>query len=226
MMEFLIQIMPNVVERFDVLVESLYETLLMIVISGFLSIVLGIVFGVILVVTRPGDILENKFIYTVFGKFIDLFRAAPFIILAMVLTPLSQLIMGTSIGLKGAFVPLIIGTAPFCARQMEQALAETDKGLVEASESMGFSPFEIIIKVYLRESIPSLIRGATITLISMIGLTAILGVTGSGGLGVFCINYGYNQSNFDILWVSLAILVLLTIIVQALGNYLARKTTH
>lgn len=225
-MEFLIQIMPNVVERFDVLVESLYETLLMIVISGFLSIVLGIVFGVILVVTRPGDILENKFIYTVFGKFIDLFRAAPFIILAMVLTPLSQLIMGTSIGLKGAFVPLIIGTAPFCARQMEQALAETDKGLVEASESMGFSPFEIIIKVYLRESIPSLIRGATITLISMIGLTAILGVTGSGGLGVFCINYGYNQSNFDILWVSLAILVLLTIIVQALGNYLARKTTH
>lgn len=144
----------------------------------------------------------------------------------MILTPLSQLIMGTSIGLKGAYIPLIIGTAPFCARQMEQALSEIDRGLVEASQSMGFGPFEIIWKVYLRESIPSIIRGFTITLISMIGLTAILGVTGSGGLGVFCINYGYNQYNYDILWVSLAILVLLTILVQGIGNFLARKTTH
>lgn len=226
MMDFIIQIMPNVVDRFDVFVESIYETLLMIVIAGGLSIVLGIVFGVILVVTRPGDILENKFVYTVFGKVIDFFRAAPFIILAMVLTPLSQLIMGTSIGLKGAFVPLIIGTAPFCARQMEQALAEIDRGLVEASQSMGFGPAEIIFKVYLKESIPSIIRGSTITLISMIGLTAILGVVGAGGLGTFCINYGYNQSNHDILWLSLGLLVLLTIIVQAIGNYFANKTTH
>ena len=109
---------------------------------------------------------------------------------------------------------------------MEQALSEIDRGLVEASQSMGFGPFEIIWKVYLRESIPSIIRGFTITLISMIGLTAILGVTGSGGLGVFCINYGYNQYNYDILWVSLAILVLLTILVQGIGNFLARKTTH
>lgn len=226
MMDVLIHIMPNVIDRFDIFVESIYETLLMIVIAGSLSIVLGILFGVILVVTRPGDILENKFIYTIFGKCIDFFRAAPFIILAMVLTPLSKMIMGTSIGLKGAFVPLIIGTAPFCARQMEQALAEIDRGLVEASQSMGFSPMEIIFKVYLKESIPSLIRGATITLISMIGLTAILGVTGSGGIGVFCINYGYNQHNQDILWVSLAVLVLLTILVQAIGNYFAKKTTH
>lgn len=225
-MDVLIHIMPNVIDRFDIFVESIYETLLMIVIAGSLSIVLGILFGVILVVTRPGDILENKFIYTIFGKCIDFFRAAPFIILAMVLTPLSKMIMGTSIGLKGAFVPLIIGTAPFCARQMEQALAEIDRGLVEASQSMGFSPMEIIFKVYLKESIPSLIRGATITLISMIGLTAILGVTGSGGIGVFCINYGYNQHNQDILWVSLAVLVLLTILVQAIGNYFAKKTTH
>lgn len=226
MMELLMNIMPNVIERFDIFVESIYETLLMVLIGGSLSIVFGILFGVVLVVTRPGDILENKWVYSILGKIIDLFRAAPFIILAFVLTPLSQFIMGTSIGLKGAFVPLIIGTVPFCARQMEQALAEIDKGLVEASESMGFSPFEIIWKVYLKESIPSMIRGATITLISMIGLTAILGVTGSGGIGVFCINYGYNQSNFDILWVSLAVLVLLTVLVQAIGNYFANKTTH
>ena len=226
MMDFIIQIMPNVVDRFDVFVESIYETSLMILISGSIALILGLIFGTILVVTRPGDILENKAVYTVLGKIVDLFRAAPFIILAMILTPLSQLIMGTSIGLKGAYIPLIIGTAPFCARQMEQALSEIDRGLVEASQSMGFGPFEIIWKVYLRESIPSIIRGFTITLISMIGLTAILGVTGSGGLGVFCINYGYNQYNYDILWVSLAILVLLTILVQGIGNFLARKTTH
>lgn len=226
MMDFIIQIMPNVVDRFDVFVESFYETLIMSVISGSMALLLGLIFGTILVVTRPGDILENKWIYTILGKIIDLFRAAPFIILAMMLTPISQFFMGTSIGLKGAIIPLIIGTAPFCARQMEQALSEIDKGLVEASQSMGFGPFEIIWKVYLRESIPSIIRGFTITLISMIGLTAILGVTGSGGLGVFCINYGYNQYNYDILWVSLAVLVLLTILVQTIGNYMARKTTH
>lgn len=226
MMDLLMQVMPNVVERFDIFVESIYETLIMVIVSGFFSIVLGIIMGVILVVTRPGDILENKWLYSFLGKIVDLFRAAPFLILAFVLTPLSQMVMGTSIGLKGAFIPLIIGTAPFCARQMEQALAETDKGLVEASQSMGFSPLEIIWKVYLKESIPSMIRGATITLISMISLTAILGVTGSGGVGVFCINYGYNQSNFDILWTSLAVLVLLTIIVQAIGNYFVKKTTH
>lgn len=226
MMDFLINIMPNVVDRFDVLVESFYETLIMILVSGTISIVLGIILGVLLVVIREGDILENRLLYTILGKIIDLFRASPFIILAFILTPLSLAVMGTSIGLKGSFIPLIVGTAPFCARQMEQALSETDKGLIEASQAMGFSPLEIILKVYLKESVPSLIRAATITLISMIGLTAILGVTGSGGIGVFCINYGYNQYNWDILWVSLALLVILTIIVQSLGNYFARKTTH
>ena len=226
MMDFLTGIMPNVIDPADIFLASIYDTFLMILISGSISLIFGLILGAILVVTRPGDILENRLIYTVLGKIVDLFRAAPFIILAMILTPLSQLIMGTSIGLKGAYIPLIIGTAPFCARQMEQALSEIDRGLVEASQAMGFGPFEIIWKVYLRESIPSIIRGFTITLISMIGLTAILGVTGSGGLGVFCINYGYNQYNYDILWVSLAVLVLLTILVQAIGNYLARKTTH
>lgn len=226
MIDFIIQIMPNVVDRFDVFVESIYETLLMILISGTISLVFGVIFGVILVVTRPGDILENKVVYTVLGKIVDLFRAVPFIILIFVLSPVTKIVSGSSIGLQGTFFPLVVGTVPFFARQMEQALAETDKGLVEASQSMGFGPFEIILKVYLKESIPSIIRGATITFISMIGLTAIVGAIGGGGLGAFCYNYGYSQSNFDIIWVSVIVLVLLTIIVQTIGNYLAKKTTH
>lgn len=226
MMDFIIQIMPNVVERFDIFVDAIYETLLMVFISGSISTIFGIIFGVILVVTRPGDVLENKIINTVLGRIIDLFRAVPFIILVMVLSPLTRIISGSSIGLTGTFFPLIVGTVPFFARQMEQAIAETDRGLIEASQSMGLGPVEIIFKVYLKESVPSIIRGATITFISMIGLTAIVGAIGGGGLGAFCYNYGYSKFDFDIMWMSLIVIVLMTIIVQMIGDTLAKKTTH
>ncbi len=226
MMNFLIQIMPNLIDRIDVFGDAIIEILLMVLISGAVSALFGIVFGVILVVTRPGDILENRILNTILGRIIDLFRAVPFIILVMVLSPLTLLISGASIGLKATFFPLIVGTVPFFARQVEQAIAETDRGLVEASESMGLAPLEIIFKVYLRESVPSIIRATTITFISMIGLTAIVGAIGGGGLGAFCYNYGYSQSNFDIMWVSLIVIVILTIIVQLIGDLLVRKTTH
>ncbi|MFR9254387.1 MAG: methionine ABC transporter permease [Merdibacter sp.] len=137
------------------------------------------IFGVILVVTREGDIMENKIVYTVLGKIIDLFRAIPFVILIMVLGDVTKLVSGTSIGLKGSFFPLIVGTIPFFARQIEQAIAEIDRGLVEASEAMGLTPLQIMIRVYLRESVPSIIRATTITFISLIGLTAIVSAIGA-----------------------------------------------
>ena len=144
--------------------------------------VLAIVFGLILVVTREGDILENKIVYTVLGKIIDLFRAIPFIILVMILSDVTKFVSGTSIGLRGSFFPLIVGTIPFFARQIEQAIAEVDRGLIEASEAMGLTPLQIMFRVYLRESVPSIIRATTITLISLIGLTAIVGAIGGGGV--------------------------------------------
>ena len=221
MIEILSKYMPNLIELFPQFFDSIVQTLLMLVIVGSISLLFGIIFGVILVVTREGDIMENKVIYTVLGKIIDLFRAIPFVILIMVLSDITKIISGTSIGLKGSFFPLIVGTIPFFARQIEQAIAEVDQGLVEA-----LTPFEIMVRVYLKESIPSIIRATTITFISLIGLTAIVGAIGGGGVGAFCYNYGYSKQNQDIIWGGVVALVLITIIIQSIGNYFARKTTH
>ena len=125
-----------------------------------------------------------------------------------------------------SFFPLIVGTIPFFARQIEQAIAEVDRGLIEASEAMGLTSLQIMFRVYLRESIPSIIRATTITLISLIGLTAIVGAIGGGGVGAFCYNYGYSKMQYDIMWACVIALVLITVIIQSIGNFLARRTTH
>ena len=226
MMDFLTQWAPHLVEMFPQFVASIVQTLIMIVVVGSISLIFGVIFGVILVVTREGDIMENKIVYTVLGKIIDLFRAIPFVILIMVLGDVTKLVSGTSIGLKGSFFPLIVGTIPFFARQIEQAIAEIDRGLVEASEAMGLTPLQIMIRVYLRESVPSIIRATTITFISLIGLTAIVGAIGGGGVGAFCYNYGYSKQWNDIIWAGVIVLVIITIAIQTIGNYFVRKTTH
>ena len=226
MMDFLTQWAPHLVEMFPQFVDSIVQTLIMIVVVGSISLIFGVIFGVILVVTREGDIMENKIVYTVLGKIIDLFRAIPFVILIMVLGDVTKLVSGTSIGLKGSFFPLIVGTIPFFARQIEQAIAEIDRGLVEASEAMGLTPLQIMIRVYLRESVPSIIRATTITFISLIGLTAIVGAIGGGGVGAFCYNYGYSKQWNDIIWTGVIVLVIITIAIQTIGNYFVRKTTH
>ena len=226
MSDILNQYMPNLIYMFPEFLESIGQTLLMVLVCGFISRVFGIVFGLILVVTREGDILENKIVYTVLGKIIDLFRAIPFIILVMILSDVTKFVSGTSIGLRGSFFPLIVGTIPFFARQIEQAIAEVDRGLIEASEAMGLTPLQIMFRVYLRESVPSIIRATTITLISLIGLTAIVGAIGGGGVGAFCYNYGYSKMQYDIMWACVIALVLITVIIQSIGNFLARRTTH
>ncbi len=226
MMDFLTQWAPHLVEMFPQFVDSIVQTLIMIVVVGSISLIFGVIFGVILVVTREGDIMENKIVYTVLGKIIDLFRAIPFVILIMVLGDVTKLVSGTSIGLKGSFFPLIVGTIPFFARQIEQAIAEIDRGLVEVSEAMGLTPLQIMIRVYLRESVPSIIRATTITFISLIGLTAIVGAIGGGGVGAFCYNYGYSKQWNDIIWAGVIVLVIITIAIQTIGNYFVRKTTH
>lgn len=226
MQELLVSIMPNVMRRLPDFYQAIIDTLVMTFWSGAISFILGIILGVVIVVTQKGAILECVPLYQVLDKAINLFRSIPFIILLTSVMPLSRLLMGTAIGVKGAIVPLIFGTVPFFSRQIENALAELDYGLTEAALSMGLSPMQIIFKVYLKESIASIARATTITTISLIGLTAMAGAVGAGGLGNFAIVYGHDRNQLDATYVTIVVLVLLVSIVQAIGGFIERKNTH
>ena len=217
---------PNVMARLPEFYKAIRDTLTMFGIAGAFVLLFGLFFGVLLITTRKGGILENAVIFQILDKAINVFRSIPFIILLTLLLPLTRLIMGTAIGVKGAIVPLVIGTTPFFSRQVEAALSEIGSGVVEAAQSIGMSPAGIIFRVYLREGIPMLARAATITAISLIGSTAMAGAVGAGGLGDFAIRYGHNRFMEDVTWVTVAALVLLVCIVQIIGSLIARLTTH
>lgn len=225
-MELIKALIPNVLNKPEELFLSCWQTLYMVVVSGGIAFALGMIFGVTLTVTKSNAILKNRFIYTLLDKVINLFRSIPFVILLTALIPLTRLVAGTAIGTKGAILPLVFGTVPFFTRQVETALAEVDNGLVEAAQSMGCSPFDIIFRVYLRESIPSIVRVCTITLISLIGLTAMAGAVGGGGLGDFAIRYGHQRNQVDITYITVIILLCSVSLIQAIGNRIIKKTTH
>lgn len=218
--------MPNLVKYSEEFYQSLGETGIMLLFSGIFVLLFGLVIGIILTVTKPGNILENKIVYRILDTIINIFRSIPFVILLTALIPVTRAVMGTMIGVKGAIFPLIIGAIPFFVRQVEQALADVEPGVIEAAESMGLSPYQIIFRVYLRESLPQLIRSVTITTISLLGLTAMGGAVGGGGIGAFVIRYGHNRRFHDITYVSVILIILFVSILQTTGNYLARKTTH
>lgn len=220
------KLLPNAVTKIPEIYKATGETLLMIIVAGAISFVIGLILGVILVVTKKGNILENKVVYYVLEKIINITRSIPFIILLAAAIPLTRLLVGTAIGTKGSFVPLVLGTIPFFARQIESALSEVDKGIIEAAESMGSSPFEIIFRVYLKESIPNIVRATTITFISLVGLTAMAGSVGGGGLGDLAIRYGYQRYQVDITFVTVIILLIFVNIIQGAGNIVIKKTTH
>lgn len=226
MQEFLYNIMPNVIDKLDEFVEAIGDTLLMVIWSGAISFVLGMILGVLLIVTRPGGIMQNRVVYEILDKLINFFRSIPFIILLTAVMPLSRFIMGTAIYVRGAIVPLVFGTVPFFSRQIESALAETDSGLVEAALSMGSSPLEIIFRVYLRESISAIARGTTITAISLLGLTAMAGAVGAGGLGDFAIRYGHDRNQADVTYVTVLVLVIMVAIIQMIGSLVIKKNSH
>lgn len=225
-MSWLEQWMPNVITLADEFPVSIMQTLQMLFIPGIVSFLFGIVFGVTLVVTRRGGILENRFIFFVLDKIVNLFRAIPFIILVTLLVGPTRVLMGTTIGIAGAIPSLIIGTIPFFSRQIESALSEVDSGVIEASQAMGLSPLQIIVRVYIKESIPGIARATTITLISLVGLTAIAGAVGAGGLGDMAIRYGYNRYMYDVIYVVVAIILLLITLIQSIGDYIVKKTSH
>ena len=218
--------LPHLMEYSDEFWKSIEETLQMLLLSGLFSFAAGLILGIALVVTREGNILENKVIHQIIDKAVNLFRSIPFVILITALIPLTKLIVGTFIGVKGAIFPLVVGCTPFFIRQVDMALTDIDNGLIEAAQSMGISPMGIIFRVYLKESIPALARSTTITAISLLGLTAMGGAVGGGGLGSFVIRYGHNRFYQDITYVSVIVILVLVSIIQFIGNVIIKKTSH
>lgn len=201
-------------------------TLYMLFFSAIFAGIIGLILGVIMVTTDKGRILENKVVYSILDKVTNLFRSIPFVILLAMIAPITRAIVNTRIGPKAAIVPLVFSTVPFFARQVEQALASVDPGKIEAAEAMGNSPFEIITSVYLREGLPSLIRASSITLISLLSLTAMAGLVGGGGIGDLAIAMGYQRYNDDVVVVSVVLILIVVFIIQAIANRLIRKTSH
>lgn len=226
MVDVLRPYIPNLLDYFSEFTVSIQETLIMLGIAGILSFIFGLILGVILVISKPQGIMPNRLIYGLLDRIVNFFRSIPFIILLAALIPLTRLIMGTGLGVKGAIFPLVVGATPFFLRQVDMALSNVDSGLIEAAQSMGSTPIEIIFRVLLRESIPSLARGTSITMISLIGLTAMGGAVGGGGIGAFVIRYGYNRFMSDITYVSVIVIWILVSIVQSIGNYVVKRTTH
>ena len=226
MSEALEKIMPNVMADPERFWDSVIATLQMTAWSGCIMFVLGLFFGVILTVTRDGGIMQQRAVHQILDKLVNLFRSIPFVIFIAILLPVTKAIMGTKIGVRGVIVPLVAASVFFFARQVETALAGVDSGLIEAAESMGKSSLNIIFTVYLHESVAALSRGTTITLINLIGLTAMAGYVGAGGLGDYAITWGYNYGHADVIWVSVLAIVVIVTVIQCIGGLIAKKATH
>lgn len=206
----------------DLLIPSLIETLYMIGISALFTIALGLPLGIILVVTEKSHIVPFPTLNRILSTVINVIRSLPAIILIILIMPFSSLIVGTSIGTTASIVPLIVAATPFFARVVETSLKEVDWGIIEASTAMGAAPFEIISKVLIPEAISSLTLGITMTLINILGYSAIVGMIGGGGLGDLAIRYGYHRFNTSVLIASVIVLIAIVQIIQFLGNSLAK----
>ncbi len=210
-------------EMLALLAEAFLETVYMVAVSSFVAALLGIPLGVILVTTDKGHILENIPLNRILGAIVNATRSTPFIILMVAIIPLTRIIVGTSIGTNAAVVPLCIAAIPFVGRIVEASLKEVDHGVVEAAQAMGASPKEIITKVLLPEATPSIILGLTLTVISLIGYSAMAGAIGGGGLGDLAIRYGYQRFRADIMLITVVILIAQVQLVQSAGDYFARR---
>ena len=213
-------------EMIDLLLKGTGETIVMTLVSDFFSFLLGLPLGVWLYITRKGQIKENMILHNILSTFINIFRAIPFIILIVWMIPFTRALVGTSIGVLAALVPLSIGAAPFVARMIENSLIDVPSGLIEASRSMGATPLQIVKKVLLPEALPSIVNCVSITLIMLVGYSAMGGAVGAGGLGQIGYQYGYVGYNLEIMNIVLALLVILVFIIQYTGNYISKKFDH
>jgi D-methionine transport system permease protein len=203
--------------------KSMVETFQMVGISLLFSIIIGIPLGIFLVLTRPGKAFENKWVYQALNILINIIRSVPFIILLFFILPFTKLIAGTTIGVQGVIVPLVIYTAPYIGRLMESSLLEVDSGVLEAYEAMGIKSRKIIWNVMLREARPSIILGLTIATVGLIGASAMAGLVGAGGLGDLAYRFGHLRYEVDVMYATVFILVLLVQCIQTIGNRLAAR---
>lgn len=210
-------------EMIELLIKSFWETGYMVVASTVLASLIGIPLGIILTVTRSGHILPNAAINSVLGVIVNATRSTPFIILMVAIIPLTRMLVGSSIGTTAAIVPLTISAAPFIARVIESSLLEIDHGVIEAAQSMGASPVQIIYKVLLPEALHSIVLGITLAVIALIGYSAMAGVLGGGGLGDLSIRYGYQRFQPDVMIVTVVILILMVQLIQFIGDTLSKK---
>lgn len=210
----------------ELLIEGTRDTLIMTGVSTLLAYVLGVPLGVLLTVTGAKSIWPHRALNTVLGWIVNIGRSIPFIILLVAIIPFTRLIVGTSLGVEGAMVPLVISAAPFVARMVEQSLAEVDGGLIEAAQSFGANGWQIVVKVLLVESLPSLVRGAAITFINLFGYSAMAGTVGAGGLGDIAIRYGYQRYEYDVMLVAVILSIILVQIIQSFGDWFARRIDH
>lgn len=220
-MEFFSQLGALLIEFKDVLLVSTWQTLYVTLTTTFVAYLIGIPLGIWVVVTAPNSIRPNASVHQVLSSFINVGRSVPFIILLVAILPLTRMIMGTSIGPNAMIVPLTVSAIPFVARLIEQSMVEVEGGLIEMGQAMGATDFQIIFKILLPESMPSIIRGISITIISMINYYAMAGAVGGGGLGDLAIRYGYYRRQTDIMWVTIVLLVLIVEIFQRIGGTIA-----
>ncbi|NJE35091.1 methionine ABC transporter permease [Megasphaera sp. SW808] len=210
-------------EIINLMLQGIQETVFMVAVSTVIAAIIGIPLGITLVTTSRGHILENRFINQILGTIVNIIRSIPFIILMVAIIPLTRIIAGTSIGTTAACVPLTIVAIPFLSRLVETSIRDVDFGLVEAAESMGATPFQIIRKVLIPEALPTIINNITVLVVNLIGASAMAGAIGGGGLGDIAIRYGYQRFRADVMLATIIILIVGVNLIQACGDFASRK---
>ena len=208
------------------LLKAFVETITMVSWSLFLGSIIAFVLAIILVLTRPDGISENKVVYSSFNAVINMFRSLPFIILLVAILPFTKFVAGTYIGVKAAIVPLTVYIAPYMSRLIENSILEVDKGIVETAQAMGATTFEIIKYFLLPEAMPTLVLSLTTATIGLVGASAMAGVVGAGGIGDLAISYGYERFDTMVMVITVIILIIVVQAIQNIGNFISRKLRH
>ncbi|ASA56610.1 methionine ABC transporter permease [Vibrio gazogenes] len=208
------------------ILNATWQTVYMVAISGLVGFLVGIPLGVILHITKPRGLMENRRFNRVLGAVVNIGRSVPFLVLMVAIIPLTKLLIGTFIGTTAAIVPLTIGAIPFVARLIEGALLEVPAGLVEAAQAMGAKPLQIITKVLLPEAMPTILNAVTITLVTLVSYSAMAGTVGGGGLGDVAIRYGFYRYDITVMAVTVVMLIVLVQIIQSIGDAIVRRVDH
>ena len=210
----------------DLILKATWQTIYMVAVSGIVGFAVGIPLGVVLHTTKKGGLLSNPALNKVLGAIVNIGRSVPFLVLMVAIIPVTKMIVGTFIGTTAAIVPLTIGAIPFVARLIEGAMMEVPAGLIEAAQSMGASPLQIIRKVLIPEALPTIVNTVTVTLVTLVSYSAMAGTVGGGGLGDVAIRYGFYRYDVVIMAVTVVLLIILVQIIQSIGDALVRRVDH